>query len=209
MMPGLDGPSTFGRMRESALIKEIPVIFMTAKVLPAEIAQLLELGAIGVIVKPFDPLRLYSELFSLWSKGDTARPTASDGGGPGEVKIQVDSLTDSFLQRAWTDVINLAKMIERAQTGDRSAYPEIERICHSIHGAGAMFGFPKISEEGGVMTRMIAGVIASPAPSNSATESVMLQQLFEASKKLAQEVEAGWQTAPQSSAMCQTPADAK
>ena len=72
-----------------------------------------------------------------------------------------------------------------------------------------MFGFPKISEEGGVMARMIAVFIAGRAPSNSTTESVMLQQLFEASKKLAQEVEAGWQTAPQSSAMCQTPGDAK
>jgi len=38
MMPGLDGPATFGRMRESALLSKIPVIFMTAKVLPAEIA---------------------------------------------------------------------------------------------------------------------------------------------------------------------------
>jgi two-component system OmpR family response regulator len=209
MMPGLDGPSTFRRMRESALIKEIPVIFLTAKVLPAEIAQLLKLGAIGVIVKPFDPLKLYGELFSLWNNGDAARPNTSAGGGPGEVKAQVDSLTASFLQRAWADVINLAKMIERAQTGDRSAYPEIERTCHSIHGAGAMFGFPKISEEGGAMARMIAAMLGGAEPSSSAIESVMLQQLFEANKKLAQEVEAAWQTAPQSAAMCQTLGKAK
>src|SRR5580704_16999912 len=58
MMPGLDGPSTFNRMRESAVLAHIPVIFMTAKALPAEISQFLQLGAIGVIVKPFDPLRL-------------------------------------------------------------------------------------------------------------------------------------------------------
>ncbi len=31
MMPGLDGPSTFRRMRECALLTKIPVIFMTAK----------------------------------------------------------------------------------------------------------------------------------------------------------------------------------
>src|ERR1700733_13287666 len=34
MMPGLDGPSTFKRMRETILLAHIPVIFMTAKVLP-------------------------------------------------------------------------------------------------------------------------------------------------------------------------------
>jgi two-component system, OmpR family, response regulator len=205
MMPGLDGPSTFKRMRESALLAKMPVIFMTAKVLPAEIAQLLQLGAIGVIVKPFDPLKLYAELFSLWNNGGATRRSPIASGGPAEVKAQVDSLTASFLQRAWADVINLAKMIERAQAGDRSAFPEIVRICHSIHGAGAMFGFPKISAEGGAMARMIATVTASAEPYSSASESTALQQLSEASKRLAQEVEAAWQTAPQSAAMFQGP----
>jgi two-component system OmpR family response regulator len=208
MMPGLDGPSTFKRMRESALLKRVPVIFMTAKVLPAEIAQLLQLGAIGVIVKPFDPLKLYGELFSLWNNGSTM-PRSSESRGPAEVQAQIDSLTASFLQRAWADVINLVKLIERAQAGDRSAFPEIERICHSIHGAGAMFGFPKISAEGGAMARILAAVRAGAEPYNSATENVTLQQLLEASKRLAQEVEAAWQTAPQSAAMFQGPGGAK
>jgi two-component system OmpR family response regulator len=77
MMPGLDGPSTFKRMRESALLAHIPVIFMTAKVLPAEISNFLQLGAIGVIAKPFDPLDLYGELNALWNKGDAARQSQS------------------------------------------------------------------------------------------------------------------------------------
>src|SRR5580700_2049527 len=53
MMPGLDGPATFERIRNSTLINDIPLIFLTAKVLPAEIAHFLRLGAIGVIGKPF------------------------------------------------------------------------------------------------------------------------------------------------------------
>jgi two-component system OmpR family response regulator len=209
MMPGLDGPSTFKRMRESALLSAIPVIFMTAKVLPAEIAQLLQLGAIGVIVKPFDPLKLYGELFSLWNNGGTDRRSATEGGGPAKVQAQVDLLTVGFLQRAWADVINLVKLIDRAQAADRTVFPEIERICHSIHGAGAMFGFPKISEVGGAMGRMVAAVTASAVPHHSASESVTMQQLLEASKQLAQEVEAAWQTAPQSAAMFQGPGGAK
>jgi two-component system OmpR family response regulator len=209
MMPGLDGPSTFKRMQESALLARIPVIFMTAKVLPAEIAQLLQLGAIGVIVKPFDPLKLYGELFSLWNKENATLRRSSAGGSPTEAQAQVDSLTASFLQRAWTDVINLAKMIERGRAGDRSVFPEIERICHSIHGAGAMFGFPKISAEGGTMARMIAAFTTAAEPRSSESESSALLQLSEASKKLAQEVEAAWQTAPQSAAMFQGPGGAK
>jgi two-component system, OmpR family, response regulator len=209
MMPGLDGPSTFKRMRESVLLSKIPVIFMTAKVLPAEIAQLLQLGAIGVIVKPFDPLKLYGELFSLWNNGGTRGRSTTEGGGPDQVQAQVDLLTASFLQRAWADVINLVKMIERAQAADRSVFPEIERICHSIHGAGAMFGFPKMSEIGGTMCRTVAAITVNAEPQGSAGESTTLQQLMEASKQLAQEVEAAWQTAPQSSAMFQGPRGAK
>jgi two-component system, OmpR family, response regulator len=203
MMPGLDGPSTFRRLRESELLKEIPVIFMTAKVLPAEITQLIQLGAIGVIVKPFDPLKLYGELISLWNKGSSVRD-AIEGGGPAEVQTQVDSLTAGFLQRAWTDVITLAKMIGRAQAGDRTVFPDIERICHSIHGAGAMFGFPAISEVAGAMARMVAARTASSASHGSASEP-LAPRLLEASKQLAQEVEAAWQTAPQSAAMFQGP----
>ena len=81
MMPGLDGPATLKRMREHSLIGHIPVIFITAKVLPEEVAELLKLGAIGVIRKPVDPRTLGKELFALWEKSAsthaiTARPGA-------------------------------------------------------------------------------------------------------------------------------------
>jgi two-component system, OmpR family, response regulator len=209
MMPGLDGPSTFKRMRESTLLADIPVIFMTAKVLPAEISQLLQLGAIGVIVKPFDPLKLYADLIALWNKESAAGHGSIVGSGQPKAQAQVDSLTVSFLQRAWADVINLAKMVDQAQRGDRSVFPEIERVAHSLHGAGAMFGFPKISEVGGTMVRMVEGLVASAGAHASAGEPAVLQQLVESSKQLAQEVEAAWQAAPQSGAMFQGPTGAR
>jgi two-component system OmpR family response regulator len=202
MMPGLDGPSTLKRMRQSILLADIPVIFMTAKVLPAEISQFLQLGAIGVIVKPFDPLKLYADLVALWHRGGIAGPSLSSCSAQSNAETQMDSLTSSFLQRAWTDVINLAKMIEHAQNGDRSVFPEVERVSHSLHGAGAMFGFPKISEVGGKIARMVEGLVANTGH-DSAGEPAVLQQLVESSKQLAQEVEAAWQVAPQSAAMFQ------
>jgi chemotaxis protein histidine kinase CheA len=148
-------------------------------------------------------------LFSLWNNGGTAQRIPIESDGPAEAQAQVNSLTVSFLQRAWADVVNLAKMIERAHAGDRSVYREIERICHSIHGAGAMFGFPKISEVGGAMARIVAAAAEKVAPDGFAGESVTRQQLLEANKQLAQEVEAAWQTAPQSAAMFQGPGGAK
>jgi CheY-like chemotaxis protein len=77
MMPGLDGPSTLQRMRESPPISNIPVIFLTAKVLPAEVAHFLRLGALGVIGKPFDPLTLGDEIRALWNAPGSAPKTSA------------------------------------------------------------------------------------------------------------------------------------
>lgn len=72
MMPGMDGPQTLDAIREMDSYKSIPAIFMTAKVLPDEITALMELGALGVISKPFDPVLLGGEIQSIWDQNVTA-----------------------------------------------------------------------------------------------------------------------------------------
>jgi two-component system OmpR family response regulator len=65
MMPELDGPGTFARLREDPATASIPVIFMTAKAQPHEVASYRALGAAGVIAKPFDPMSLPGEIRSI------------------------------------------------------------------------------------------------------------------------------------------------
>ena len=62
MMPGMDGPTTFRRLREQSSTATIPVVFVTAKIQRHEVQRYLDLGAIGVIGKPFDPMGLPTEL---------------------------------------------------------------------------------------------------------------------------------------------------
>ncbi len=62
MMPGMDGPSTLHALRACAAVAGTPVIFMTAKVQQREIERYLGLGAVGVICKPFDPMRLPDQI---------------------------------------------------------------------------------------------------------------------------------------------------
>jgi len=62
MMPGLDGPSTLARLREDPATSGIPVVFLTAKAIAAELERLKVLGAAGVLTKPFDPMTLAREL---------------------------------------------------------------------------------------------------------------------------------------------------
>lgn len=66
MMPGLDGPSTLQEIRKLDAYKNTPAIFMTAKILPNELADLMSQGAIAVIPKPFDPVTLGSEIQVIW-----------------------------------------------------------------------------------------------------------------------------------------------
>jgi two-component system, OmpR family, response regulator len=62
MLEDIDGPQIFAELRADAATGRIPVIFHTARSDPSEIRQLLELGAKGVIGKPFDPMQLAHEV---------------------------------------------------------------------------------------------------------------------------------------------------
>ncbi|MDQ6693871.1 MAG: response regulator [Chloroflexota bacterium] len=70
MMPGMDGPSTLKALRLLADTADTPVVFMTAKVQPNERGYYKELGAIGVIPKPFDPMTLSSTIRTIWEEND-------------------------------------------------------------------------------------------------------------------------------------------
>jgi CheY-like chemotaxis protein len=67
MMPGLDGPATLGRLRAHAATAALPVVFFTAKAMPAEIERLRNLGVAAVLTKPFDPRELCERLLAIWN----------------------------------------------------------------------------------------------------------------------------------------------
>ena len=64
MMPDLDGPQTYARIREEGF-HQLAVIFITARTLDAERKALMHLGARGIINKPFDPVRLAGEVADI------------------------------------------------------------------------------------------------------------------------------------------------
>lgn len=68
MMPGMDGPTTLTHLRSTAAFAAVPAMFFTAKVRPDEIARLMELGAIGVVAKPFDPMGLANDIADQWAR---------------------------------------------------------------------------------------------------------------------------------------------
>jgi CheY-like chemotaxis protein len=69
MMPELDGPSTYLLLQKSEATRSIPIIFLTAKVQTSDRRKLSDLGALGIIAKPFDPMHLADEVAAIvgWS----------------------------------------------------------------------------------------------------------------------------------------------
>jgi CheY-like chemotaxis protein len=65
MMPGLDGAATFRQLRALDETKAIPVVFLTAKAMAVELRRLKELGAKGVVLKPFNPMTLPTEIAAI------------------------------------------------------------------------------------------------------------------------------------------------
>ncbi|MBU1358519.1 MAG: response regulator [Gammaproteobacteria bacterium] len=73
MMPGLSGPETLLALRRDPATAGTPVVFLTAKAMPDQMADLLQFGATGVIVKPFDPVRLPQDIVMYWEHGRRRR----------------------------------------------------------------------------------------------------------------------------------------
>ena len=68
MMPGMDGPQTLTELRKLPVMKDVPVVFMTAKAQTQEVTAYRELGAAGVIIKPFDPMTLSAQIREIWEQ---------------------------------------------------------------------------------------------------------------------------------------------
>lgn len=68
MMPRLDGPGTLVLIRQRPEQADTPVIFMTARANSSETDQYKALGALDVIVKPFDPMALAKDVRALLAR---------------------------------------------------------------------------------------------------------------------------------------------
>jgi CheY-like chemotaxis protein len=62
MMPRLDGYEACRRLKLDPALRHIPVIFLTARAQEAELRKGLALGAVGYLIKPFNPMSLAAEI---------------------------------------------------------------------------------------------------------------------------------------------------
>ncbi len=139
MMPGMDGPSMLARLREDPATAKIPVIFMTAQCHSKRMEQLMSLGVVAVITKPFNSEKLGP---LLRSHLHSARIAAVNSG---------------FRQRLRNDAAALALFREELRSKpDASAAPDGLQTCaHKLAGAAGMFEFLAVSDTASALEQAV------------------------------------------------------
>ena len=61
-MPGMDGFEVCRKLKQAEITRDIPVVFVTGEDNAAMYAMTQELGAVGVLIKPVDPVSLNAML---------------------------------------------------------------------------------------------------------------------------------------------------
>lgn len=65
MMPGMDGAATLRALKAAKETASIPVVFLTAKAMAPEVQRLKGLGVRGMVMKPFNPMTLATEITAI------------------------------------------------------------------------------------------------------------------------------------------------
>lgn len=68
MMPKMDRVTTFKKLQANAQTTKIPVVFFTANGQEDEINRYIKLGALGVVIKPFNVNSLTNDVLNLLEK---------------------------------------------------------------------------------------------------------------------------------------------
>ncbi len=78
MMPEMDGPAVLKALRAEPRTETIPVVFMTAKVMPNEANHYASLGVAGIIAKPFSARSLIDRIHAFWQECTNGDASASE-----------------------------------------------------------------------------------------------------------------------------------
>jgi diguanylate cyclase (GGDEF)-like protein len=145
MMPFMDGPTTLTALRANPATASIPVILLTASVMPSEVRRLESLGARAVVAKPFEPFSLPARVQEIL--GTANRPVPR---GPRPAPSATDDMADlraQFVRRSEAKIETAARLLAqmRQPPPDPQHLQDLMRFFHSLAGVGTSFGFPQVT----------------------------------------------------------------
>jgi diguanylate cyclase (GGDEF)-like protein len=144
MMPFMDGPSTLTALRANPATASIPVILLTASVMPSEVRRLEGLGARAVVAKPFEPFALPARVQEILG---TANRPVPRGARPPAAADEMGELRAQFVRRSQAKIEAAARLLAlmREAGADPQHLQDLMRFFHSLAGVGTSFGFPQVT----------------------------------------------------------------
>ncbi len=95
MMPFMDGPATLRALRADPQTAQIPVMFLTASAMIAEVERLESLDVVGVLPKPFDPATLGMKVRAALERAAVKQPAAAS---PAALPRTLEDLRAGFVR---------------------------------------------------------------------------------------------------------------
>ncbi len=168
MMPFMDGPATLRALRADPRTADIPVLFLTASAMIAEVERLESLDVVGILAKPFDPATLGGKVRAALQKSAASRRVTPAPAAAALPKT-LDDLRNAFVKTSLAKAGHARDLVARleGQPKDQAAHEELMRFFHSLAGIGASHGFVQVTalaKEGELECMALKRVGAMPGP---------------------------------------------
>ena len=164
-MPGIDGPSTLARLRSDALSPKCPVIFLTARTQRRDVERLRELGAAGMITKPFDVMTLADEVRRIVADADANEKGPAD---------ELDHLVDAYARTLPAKLASLDARLDdaRREPPARARLETARDLAHRLRGTSGSYGFKTLSSELSRIERQLEALLDDAVERGDAWDAI-------------------------------------
>jgi CheY-like chemotaxis protein len=155
----------------------VPVVFLTARVQPGDVARYERLGCLAVIPKPFEPALLVERIRTLWDRHAAAAT-------PARRRLRA-------LQRTYRS--DLPAKVQAIQAGaaslggERWVPEQLRELYHLVHrmaGSAAIYGFDQVGQAAGQLeTWALSALSAGASPSHASALPELLTALDRACRE--------------------------
>lgn len=170
MMPESDGVSALKALRGLEATVATPVVFITASAEAQDLARYGDLGCLGVIRKPFNPIALPQTLESFWQpeapRGRSLPPSA------------FEDLRRTYLDELPGRIAALEEAAESlASTGwDKAGVESLYHLTHRLAGSSGLYRMAALSRTASLLEQIVKRLLGSATwpPSSSPAELTTL-----------------------------------
>jgi CheY-like chemotaxis protein len=171
MMPGMDGFDTIGALRATRRTASVPVVFLTARVQPSDVARYERLGCLAVIPKPFEPTALVERIRGLWDR---------HAGATSPARRRLRALRRSYGNDlpARVQAIQAGAAALGGERWDPQQLRDLYHLVHKMAGSAAVYGFDEVGQAAGQLeTWALTALSAGASPGQASALPLLLGAL--------------------------------